>query len=51
LIKKLEKLADKMEAGGEKSGDEQDDQMATTTPTKKSKVAKIRGRKFDTRRM
>jgi hypothetical protein len=54
LIKKLEKLADKMEIGtngGAKSGDEEaeapkDEEMATTAPTKKSNPVKTRGRKF-----
>jgi hypothetical protein len=54
LIKKLEVLADKLDAGtskggaesdASKSGDDQapDDETATTAPTKKIKVAKIRG--------
>jgi hypothetical protein len=55
LIKKLEKLADKLEAGtssgggaksdASKSGDDQAPDEETA-PTKKSKVAKIRGREF-----
>jgi hypothetical protein len=56
LIKKLETLADKWEAGGTNGGGAnsesdnaeapKDDQMATTAPTKKSKVVKARGCKF-----
>lgn len=36
-------------SGGEKSGDEEapkDEEMATTAPTKISKVAKVKGRSF-----
>jgi len=53
LIKKLEILADKWEGGGtnaveansegENAEASKDDQMATTAPTKKSKVVKARG--------
>jgi hypothetical protein len=53
LIKKLEILADKWEAGGTNGGGansegdnaeaSKDDQIATTAPTKKSKVVKARG--------